>query len=170
MYISRRNKEYTITILVCVIIWAYFYHFLYILQLSGIYPINAQIKNVSVEFNGSWVRAASNESSNWFFLRSENTIPTVIFYKIEGLKPRFQGAMSISWIGDKYGGFSQSRNIYSETMHFDWGTANILKNEFTADPTLVFVAVPEFKILISADNLDQIKEIKSITIKNGDGS
>ena len=163
----RKYRKHIIIVLLCVIIWAYYYHFLYVLHLSGIYSTNAQVKDVSVEFNGAWLPAASNESPFWFFLKEKNTIPTIVLFKIESLKPRIQGKIGILWIGDRYDGFSQSRNIYSETLHFDWGTANILKKEFTADPTLVFVVVPEFKILISADNLDQLKDIKTIKKLNG---
>ena len=159
-----RYKKITFTALICIIIWLYFYHVIYVLYLVHIYPVKAQVKDVSMEFHGTWLPAASSESPMWFFLKSEDAPPFTMFLKIDKLLPRTQGTMTILKINDKDIEYFQSNKVVSRTMHFDWGVANILKAEVTSDPALVVVSVPEFKILIQADRLEELKEIKSIKL------
>lgn len=163
---SRPYKIIAITIIFCLIISIFFNQIIYVFYLSGIYPVKAQIKNVSIEFTDAWLPANSTESPIGTNLQNDHSRNGVLFYKIDWLNPFSHGTIAVIWVGDKYDNITQARNINDQTMHFDWGTAYVLKPKVADGKTYVVAVVPEYHILINADNLEQLKEIRKLTKQN----
>ncbi len=156
-----KYKKFVIALLSVTVVCLYFFHIIYALHLVHAYPVKAQVKDVAIEFEGAWFPAASTESAMWLLPNSENSLPTTVFYKTSKFLPLTQGAIAISKIRDNDDRYD-SQDIYSGTTKFEWGTAYAIKKAFTADENPVFM-VPEYRLLISAEKLDQLQEIKKFT-------
>lgn len=161
---SRPYKIIAIAIFFCVVTTVYFNQIIYVLYLSGIYPVKAQVKDVSIEFNDAWLPANSTESPIWDYLKNDHSRDGTLFYKIDWLNPFSNGTITVIWVGDKYDNIDQASNFDKQIMHFDWGTAYVIKPKDIKDKAYVVAVVPKYHILIDADNLEQLKEIKRLTI------
>ncbi|MFZ2162851.1 MAG: hypothetical protein WAW02_11595 [Sideroxyarcus sp.] len=160
---SRTYKIVAITIFICVVTSVYFKQIVYALYLSGVYPVKAQVKDVSIEFTDAWLPSYSTESSIWDSFNNDHSRHGALFYKIDWLNPFSNGTIAVIWVGDKYDNIDQASNIDKQTMHFDWGTAYVIKPKIIKDKSYVVAVVPKYHIMIDADNLEQLNEIKKFT-------
>ena len=157
------------SIFLCVVLSLFFDQILYLSYLVGIYPAKPQVKDVAFEFNGNWMPAISTESPLRYVVDLKSSGSATLFYKMPwtSVSPSTHENIFVLWVGDndKYVDLSQvgtPKSSYSQMVSFDWGNAYIVKHTLYKDPSKVIAFVPDFDIQFSVDNLEQLKEIKSI--------